>query len=787
VSPLTHKLLRDLWRVKGQALAIAMVIAMGVMLLVMMTGLVNSLEQTRDTYYERYRLADVFAPVSRAPNHVLTDLAGIDGVSAVQGRVTGAALIDIAGRSVPVQAQAISLPDFGDPALNDVYLTDGRRIDSRRSDEILLLESFADAHDLAPGDQLTATMNGVRRAFSIVGLAQSPEFTFTIAPGELVPDDARFGVIWMSESALGAAYDMDGAFNEALLGLSRAANVDAVLAEVDRQLASYGARGAFGLEDQLSNLFITQEIDGLTATNQSVPPIFLLVAAFLLNIVIGRMVEAEREQIGLMKAFGYTNGEIGAHYFRMVLAIAMGGALLGCVLGIAGGRAMVQVYTQFYKFPFLIFDLDEASFLIGVGVSIAAASAGGVLVLRRVFALTPSEAMRPPAPADYTRAGRIGETLTRYLDQPTRMVLRRITRQPLRMGGAVIGIAFGMALSASTITIYAGFERSIDLTFDVIDRSDITVTFTHAVSEDTILAMQRGTGVVRVEPVRNVAVVMRNGLEEHRGAITGMVPDAALNRALDADGSAIPIRRDGLVLSETLAEILGLSPGDTVSVDVREGRQPLLDLPVVSFADSLLGAPAYMDISALNAVLGEPGRVSGAYLMVDEAHASEIYDWLKGMPVVAGVNLKSEARDSFERMLDQGAGWSRFIISTLAFIITFGIVYNAARIAYAERARDLASLRVIGFSRGEAAYVLLGELSAVVLVALPLGTLLGHYVAISMAEAYSTEVYQIPAIFDAATYGSAALVVIAAAVASGILVKRDLDRADLVEALKIRE
>lgn len=787
MSPLTHKLMRDLRRVKGQALAIAMVIAMGVMLLVMMTGLVNSLEQTRDTYYERYRLADVFAPVSRAPNHVLTDLAGIDGVSAVQGRVTGAALIDIAGRSVPVQAQAISLPDFGDPALNDVYLTDGRRIDSRRSDEILLLESFADAHDLAPGDQLTATMNGVRRAFSIVGLAQSPEFTFTIAPGELVPDDARFGVIWMSESALGAAYDMDGAFNEALLGLSRAANVDAVLAEVDRQLASYGARGAFGLEDQLSNLFITQEIDGLTATNQSVPPIFLLVAAFLLNIVIGRMVEAEREQIGLMKAFGYTNGEIGAHYFRMVLAIAMGGALLGCVLGIAGGRAMVQVYTQFYKFPFLIFDLDEASFLIGVGVSIAAASAGGVLVLRRVFALTPSEAMRPPAPADYTRAGRIGETLTRYLDQPTRMVLRRITRQPLRMGGAVIGIAFGMALSASTITIYAGFERSIDLTFDVIDRSDITVTFTHAVSEDTILAMQRGTGVVRVEPVRNVAVVMRNGLEEHRGAITGMVPDAALNRALDADGSAIPIRRDGLVLSETLAEILGLSPGDTVSVDVREGRQPLLDLPVVSFADSLLGAPAYMDISALNAVLGEPGRVSGAYLMVDEAHASEIYDWLKGMPVVAGVNLKSEARDSFERMLDQGAGWSRFIISTLAFIITFGIVYNAARIAYAERARDLASLRVIGFSRGEAAYVLLGELSAVVLVALPLGTLLGHYVAISMAEAYSTEVYQIPAIFDAATYGSAALVVIAAAVASGILVKRDLDRADLVEALKIRE
>ena len=787
MSPLTHKLLRDLWRMKGQALAIAMVIATGVMLLVMMTGLVNSLEQTRDTYYDRYRLAEVFAPVARAPNLALADLVEIPGVSAVEGRVSGAALIDIKGRSVPVQAQAVSLPDFGSPALNDVYLTDGRPFDSNRSDEILLLGSFAEAHDLAPGDRLQATMNGSRREFHIVGLAQSPEFIFTTAPGELVPDDARFGVIWMSYSALAAAYDMDGAFNEALIGLSRGADEEAVLAEADRQLAPYGALGAYGLDDQLSNLFITQEIEGLEATNQSVPPIFLAVAAFLLNIVIGRMVEAEREEIGLMKAFGYTNWEVGAHYFRLVLAIAAGGAVLGCLFGVAGGRAMVGVYTQFYKFPFLIFDLDAASFVIGVTISIAAASAGGVLVLRRVFALTPSEAMRPPAPADYSRSGRIGQSVARLLDQPTRMVLRRLTRQPLRMAGAVTGIALGMALSASTITIYSGFSRTIDLTFAVVDRSDITVTFTHAVSDKTILELQRRDGVVRVEPVRNVSVVLQNGLAEHRGAITGMVQEAALSRALDADGAAIPIRSDGLIASQALADILGLEAGDSVTVDVREGRQPILELPVVAIAESLLGAPAYMDIDALNRVLKEPGRVSGAYLLIDSAHAEDIYVWLKGMPAVAGVSLKNEAREAFETMLNTGAGWSRFIIGALAYIITFGIVYNAARIAYAERARDLASLRVIGFSKGEASYVLLGELAAVVMIALPLGTLWGHYVAVLMAEAYSTEVYQIPAVFSLETHGAAALVVIAAAVTSGLLVKRDLDRADLVAALKTRE
>ena len=471
VSPLDHKLLRDLWRMKGQALAIGMVIAVGVGMLVMMTGLVTSLNETRAAYYERYRLAEVFAPVTRAPDRMVTRLAAVDGVSAVEPRVVGAALIDVADFDLPVQAQAVSLPDLRNPRLNDVFLTDGRMIDSDHADEILLLEAFAQAHDLRPGDRIDATMNGARRSFQVVGLAQAPEFLYTTAPGELIPDDARFGVIWMSRSALAAAYDMEGAFNEALLSLSRGANEAAVMDAVDRILDPYGGTGAYPLADQASNQLVSEEISGLEAAAAGVPPIFLAVAAFLLYIVINRMVQSEREEIGLMKAFGYTNGEVGAHYFKLVLAIAIGGALAGCLLGIAGGRALIQVYVAYFKFPFLVFQLDPASFVTGVGVSILSASAGGLLVLRSVFALTPASAMRAPAPADYSRTGAIGHTLNRFLDQPSRMVLRRITRQPARMAGAMIGIACGMALSVSMITIYAGFDRTIDLTFNVIDRS----------------------------------------------------------------------------------------------------------------------------------------------------------------------------------------------------------------------------------------------------------------------------------------------------------------------------
>ncbi|WP_369958835.1 ABC transporter permease [Pseudomonas benzenivorans] len=398
MSPLDHKLLRDLRRVRGQALAIAVVIALGVLLLVMMDGLVNSLEESKRAYYQRYRLAEVFAPVKRAPRQLLAQIAALPGVAAVEGRVNGAALIDLPEEAVPIRAQAVSLPDHRRPRLNAVHLVEGRRLAAGQHDEILLLQGFAAARGLAPGDRLRVNLNGARRTLRIVGLAQAPEFLYSVAPGELAPDDARFAVLWMNEEALAAAFDLDGAFNQALLALGRDARLAQVLEDLERLLAPYGSTGAFGLADQLSNRFISEEIAGLRASSRVVPPIFLGVAAFLLYIVIARMIQAEREQIGLLKAFGYSGAAVAAHYGKFVLAIAVAGALLGCLLGVLAGRSLVGVYLTYYKFPFLLFRVDPGVFLTGLAVSILVASAGGLLVLRQVFALNPAVAMRPPAP-----------------------------------------------------------------------------------------------------------------------------------------------------------------------------------------------------------------------------------------------------------------------------------------------------------------------------------------------------------------------------------------------------
>ncbi|MEC3862514.1 FtsX-like permease family protein [Mesobacterium sp. TK19101] len=787
MSPLDRKLFRDLRRIRGQAGAIAAVIALGVMMMVMMSGLVNTLDETRQAYYDRYRLADVFAPLTRAPARMVARIAALPGVETAVGRVVGSALFDTPKGELPIRARALSLPDPDQMRLNAVYLTAGQWPAQGSENEVLLLEGFAKARGLEPGDGFTATLNGVKRGFRITGLAQSPEFLYTTPPGEMVPDDARFAVFWLPRAAMAALYDMDGAFNEALVALRPGAAEPPVRLAIDKLLDPFGGTGAYGRADHPSNRFVSEEINGLRTSATSVPPIFLAIAAFLLYIVISRMVQAEREQIGLLKAFGYSGLEVSLHYLKLVLTIAFAGALLGAVAGIAAGNGMAVMYQTYFKFPFLVFSVDPASFVIGFAVAILAASGGSLLVLRRVFRLTPAVAMRPPTPPDYSRTLDLAHLMRRWLDQPSRMVLRRITRYPGRMFGAVIGVAAGMALSVSTLSMMEGFNTTVDLSFSVMDRSDMAVSFALPRGEDAVLSLRRTPGVLSAEPVRIVPAILRNGPHIYRGSIEGREPHPRLNRVIDHNARPIDMPPAGVILAQPLADILHLKPGDTLIVEVREGRRPVLRIPVAGIAQTLLGAPAFMSRAALNRALKEPGRVSGAFLTVDQAQADRVAARIKDMPAVAGVSRKDDQRAALIELMNTGPGSVRFIMLAVAATITFGIIYNAARIALAERARDIASLRVMGFGKGEAAFVLLGELGFVILMALPLGLGLGQGLTYLIVVGFSTDIYQIPVVHDPAAHGMAALAVLAAALLSGWLVKRDMDRADLIAALKTRD
>lgn len=786
LAPLDAKLLRELRAMWGQALAIGLVIAAGVALAVAMYGMLASLALTREAYYERYRFADVWAPVERAPRHVVRDLARIPGVRTAADRIVGSALVDVPGMMEPAHAKLVSIPDDGPPPLNAFARVSGRLPDPRRPAEALLDADFAEAHGLAPGDRLAAVVHGRRQDLRVVGTAMSPEFTYVLAPGEVAPDPRRAGVLWMSRAALEAAYDLDGAFNEAVLALRPDAREAAVLAAVDRVLARYGGTGAYGRDAQVSDRFLVEDMTQLRSFGALVVPVFLLVAGFLLGTVLGRLVDIERPQIGLLKAFGYTDAAVGLHYLKLALAITLAGIALGFAVGTRLGHGLAGLYAEVYSFPFLFYRVDPATYALAALSSLAAALLGTLGAVRRAARLAPATAMEPPSPTTFRRA--LVERLIppALLGAPGRMVVRQITRRPVRAGVTVAGIAASLALLIGSSFSLDSVDRLLDRTFFQAERQDMTFTFAEARPREAIRAVERLPGVLAAEPFRTVAARLSNGAAHERIAITGLVAAPRLNRMLDAADRPVAPPPAGLMLSDYLAGKLGVAPGDTVAVEILEGRRPRVDLTVTAVVELSIGTGAFMALPALNRLMREGAVVSGAHVLLDETDLPALFAAVKETPLLAGASLKASALANVRTQIEENMATSIVINTIFAGFIAFGVAYNAARLTFAERARELASLRVLGFTRGEVAAILAAELAVLTLLAIPLGWILGMAISWTIATGLTTELFRIPFVARPATYGWTTLAIVAAAAVSGALVVRRVGRLDLVEVLKTR-
>lgn len=787
MGALDRKLARELWRMKTQALAIAFVIAGGVAVHLLATGMLSSLQETRRAYYERNLFADIWAPTVRAPRRLINDIRAIEGVQAAAIRIRIPALFAMEGMSAPASGEVLSLPDVGEATVNRLHLVSGRLPAPGQRNEAVVLRAFADAHRLEIGDTVPVTLYGGRRRLTVVGVALSPEHVYAIGPGQFVPDDRLFGVLWMRQGALAQAVNQDEAFNEAVVRLSRDASEPAVIAQLDRLLEPYGAPGAYGRADQISDAFVSSEIDQLATMGRVLPPIFLLVAAFLVNVVVSRLIAVQRAGIGLLKAFGYRDRDIIGHYLKLVAVIAAMGVLIGGAAGIWLGRAMAELYMEYYRFPFLLFQADPADYATVVGVAMLTVMGGAALAVRRAAALNPAEAMTPARPPDYSRAAGAWITGMKVLDQQSRMILRQIIRWPWRAALTVAGIAASGALLIGTMSMMDGIEVMIDSSFNVSNPHDVSVSFVDPRPRAALFSLAREDGVLAAEPFRVVPVRLRHGAREERAVITGAPLDGVLSRMVDARNQPVWPHPGGLVLSSDLAAKLQIEAGDTVEAQVTEGRRPLLALPVSAVTPSYVGSGARMRIEDLNRALSEGAQVSGAWLTVDTDRTASLYARLKETPSVAGVGLQADAVKRLAAMLDENLGRSILTFFFFAGLIASGVVYNTVRISFAERQRELASLRVLGFSRTDVSYILLGEVAFLTLLALPLGAAAGAGLAGYLAHAMSSDLFRLPFAVAPATFGMAGAVVLAITVVASLMVRRQIDRLDLAEALKTGE
>lgn len=781
------KLLRDLRRLWAQALAIGLVIAGGVVAIVLAVGSYNSLEETRTAYYESHRFGDVFATAGRAPKTVVRQISEIPGVVAVEARISKLALLDIPDLREPATGHFISLPRSRQPAVNRLYLRLGRMPDPARPDEVIINESFANAHRFEPGSRFSAILNGRKRALTVVGVALSPEFVYAIGPGDVVPDDRRFAVVWMSERALAAIYGLEGAFSSVSLRLSRGVSEKAVTDRLDEILDSYGGSPAHGRKDQASHAYLDHSLDMLRNMSRTLPPIFLLVAAFLVNLTLGRLVALEREQIGLLKALGYTNSAIVAHYLKLVAVIAVIGTMIGSTVGTLIGARVTALYGDFFRFPFLVFADAPELYVVSAGLSVLAAVLGAVRSMREIVSLPPAIAMNLAPPAHFRRLLPQAFPLRGILPQPLVMGLRSITRRPLRAFFTMLGMAMSSGILIVSLFISDAMEELIDITYFLADRQDATVSFVDRRPERVVFEMQRLPGVLVAEPIRLVPARIRNGSVERTVTISGRRRDADLSRVIDRSLEPVVLPESGLTISDWLAAILDLRVGDTVEVDLLEGRRRTVSLVVAARVQDFFGINAMMDSDVLARLMREAPAANAVHLSLDPLQLDALYAAIKEIPTVSGMALQRLSLANFRESMVAIASTMTGIYTALAAVIAFGVVYNSARISLSERARELASLRVLGFTRAETFRILLLELALLTVIAQPPGWAIGYSLARLLNMNMAGEIMRAPFVVEATTYVLATVIVMSAAFISGLIVRGRINRLDLVSVLKTRE
>ncbi len=783
---LDRKMLRDLRRIWAQSLAIALVLGCGVMVLVGAQATQATLVTTQAAYYERHRFADIFAGATRAPEGIVEAARLIPGVAQAEGRISFQAVLDIDGMEEPATGQILSLPATG-PELNLPLLRLGRLPDPDRAGEVALAEPFAETHGLTPGSRFRGVLNGQLRELTVTGWVLSPEFIYTMPPGAMMPDDRRYGLIWMNADAAAAAMDMSGAVNDITLRLTRDADERAVIAALDQLLDPYGGTGAHGRDRQVSHAFLDGELSQLGAMAAYLPPIFLIVAAFLVNMVLGRLIAMERAQIGLMKALGYGRREIASHYLMLAGLIGVVGVGLGWAFGWWIADAMIGLYGDFFRFPFIIREWGAQALVISAVLGLATVALGGLRAVWASLKLPPAEAMQPPAPPRFSR-GIADRALTRFrFRQTTMMIFRSILRWPGRAAITLFGVAASVGVLVMSYFIFDAVERLGDSVFQQANRQHVTLMLSNAQTDRAVQDALSLPGVLGAEGAYAVPVRASNGHRDRLTALQGHFPGAELARLVDDAGRVVTPPRDGVVLPEMLARALDIRVGERLTLEMLSAPRITLQMPVVEIIAQGMGQEAHIAAEALFAAMDSGPQVNMIHLAVQSDRMADLNDAIKTTPRIGGLLDWAEVRRQFDATLSDNLLTMVGIYTLIGVLIAIGVVYNAARIQLAERSYELASLRVLGFSRAEVGYVLVGEIMLLTLVAIPLGWVVGYGLALGLVDAMSTDMFQIPFHITRRTFALAALAVFLAALGSVLMVRRRLDRVDLATALKARE
>ena len=791
VSVLDRKLRRDLYAARGLLTAIVVILSLGVSAYVANLSLYFNLERARSNYYGQCRMADFWVDIQKIPRVEVERLAQVSGISELQSRIVMAVTIDLQDEPKPVSGQLISMPADPQPIINGLLLKEGTYFTEFYREEVILSYGFAKARGIRPGDRLRVILNDHMEELLVVGTAISPEFLFARAPGAMIPDKSTFAQLYVKREFAEEATSLEGAANQlcGLLAPEFRSRPGVVLETLEDLLIPFGEATSTQLSEQGSNQQLSSDLAQIRSINLIVPSVFLCVSALILDVLMMRMAQQQRTIIGTLKALGYTNFQLLAHFLKFGIVIGLSGGVVGAAFGYWLAGVILTLFNQLYELPNIV-NRTYPSIVGGcLALGVIVACVGTLRGVWQVIALMPAEAMRPKPPEAMRRVALEGlQTLWRKLDFRWQMVFRSLTRNRIRTFTNIFSSAMGTALILQTLQVSDALNELLEFTFEQMLVSDFDLTFKDELDFDAYLAVSRLPGVDDAEPVLNVACTFYHGHRKRQGALSGIFPGARLTVPQNSDGTLIPIPDYGIMLSDALARKLQAQVGDTISFVPTKGERRQIRIPVAAIVQSYVGMTAYANFKHLNQLLGEELSLNAVQAVVDSrptvVHA--FYQQLKQIPALQGFAAIREQKAQLKQLLAPVDTINSLLI-VFAGLLCCGSIITSSLISLAERRQEIATFRVLGYQPHQIGAIFLRESLLVNSVGIVLGLPIGYWFARYIVAAVGTDTTRLPFIITPTTWYFAVALSLLFTAFGFLPVYRAINRMNWKEVLSVRE
>lgn len=780
-------MLRDIWNNKAAYIACLTIIAIGLMTFTSMSAVKDNLRNTQEKFYTNSRFAQGFAAFRSMPKSASSQIQSIEGINQVEGKLTHDVRV-LMNREDNVYLRLVSVDLTNPNRLNNAAVMMGSPIEIGK-ENILIGSKFFSANELSLKQSISVIINGRKKELQIAGTGQSPEFVYTLQKStDFLPEPENFDVAYIPYDVLETLYQEKGIINALSFTLDPGTSYDDVKDEVETKLKKYGLISLVPRKDQTSHFFLDNEIVQLANIATSVPLLFLLISTAILYIVLKRLVEQQRSQIGMLKALGYSSREILLHYMSYAIFIGGVGGILGGLLGTVLSNSFTQLYKEYFNLPGFEHHFSIQYFLLGIVLSLLFSLFAGYSGAKRVLGLEPAEAMRPTAPPPGKNIWI--EKIPYFVSMLTvqgRMAIRNTFRSKGRSIFTLLGVMFTFSLMATLFSFQNLFDRMVMDQFTKVQHYDLKINYSAPLRYSPVLYELDGKeGVQQVEPLLEVPATLKYRYHKEDTLLLGIASASALYTVVDQNYQKVDLSSTGLVLSKNLADKLEIHVGDRLHIESPYAKDDVVYAPVEKIIPQYIGSNGYMQIQGLNTLLGQENMSTSALLGVKGDQTAPLAKDLQDGDYVGTIENQQQLIQKYYDTVDTMI-YTLGFMGVLAVITGFAILFNAGVISLSERTRELASLRVLGMTEQEVFQVISFEQWFLAFFGILLGIPLTFGMQQGLAVSMETDLYTMPVGLTPSVFIFALIGTILSMAIAGYFIQKRIHQFNLVEVLKERE